>query len=132
MPRGVPRSGEKRERVLSPERAREERARLQAQLERLEAQDAQRYAVIGRVVAHHAKGDQAFAQQLRELLDCNVTDRGERMCVGLSTARRGGRRAIGSQAGMQGPFMATTDDAGPTGPAAADATQAGTIDAAEE
>ena len=77
--------------MLSLERACEERARLQEQLQRLEQQDAQRYAIIGRVVAHHAEGDQAFAQQLRKLLDRNVTDRGERMCVGLSTTRRRGR-----------------------------------------
>ena len=96
MPRGVPKSGERRERVLSPERAREERARLQAQLERIEQQDRERYAVIGRVVAHHAEADQAFAQLLRELLDRAVTDRGERMCVGLSPTRRGGRRRRGA------------------------------------
>ena len=93
MPRGVPRSGERRERMLSPEQARKERARLQEQLQRIEAQDTQRYAIIGRVAAQQAETDEAFAKQLRELLDRNVTDRGERMCIGLTTTRRGRRRA---------------------------------------
>ena len=118
MAKGVRGSGTARKSVLSPDEMRQQRERLQAQLSELEAQDARRYAVIGRVVAHRAERDATFAEELRGMLDREVTDRGERMCVGLTTARRaGGRRAIGSQAGMQGPFMATTDDASPTGPA---------------
>lgn len=97
MPRGVPRSGPTRERRLSPEEARAEREKLEAQLERLEAQDRERYAIIGRVVAHRAEHDEAFARQLRELLDRHVTDRGERMCVGLTAPRRGRRRKAGAE-----------------------------------
>lgn len=133
MAKGVRGSGTARKNVLSPDEMRQQRERLQAQLRELEAQDARRHAVIGRVVAHRAERDEAFAEELRGMLDREVTDRGERLCVGLPTARRaGGRRAIGSQAGMQGPITASTDDAGPTGPAAASATEAGTIDAAAE
>jgi hypothetical protein len=86
--------------MLSPERAREERARLQEQLQRLEQQDARRYAVIGRVVAHRAERDATFAGELLGMLDREVTDRGERMCVGLTTARRGGRRRAGAEAAV--------------------------------
>jgi hypothetical protein len=105
---------------LSPDEARQERERLQAQLREIEAYDARRYAVIGRVVAHRAEDDPAFAQTIRELLDREVTDRGERMCVGLTTPRRGGRarKAAGSQAGMQGPIEASTATPGPTDPSA--------------
>ena len=93
MPKGVRGSGRTRERMLSPEEARTERARLQEQLQRIEAQDTQRYAIIGRVVALQAETDDEFAKQLHELLDRNVKDRGERMCIGLTTTRRGRRRA---------------------------------------
>lgn len=93
MPKGVRGSGAARNRMLSPEEARQERARLQEQLERIEAQDTERYAIIGRIVAHQAEHDEAFATQLRELLDRNVKERGERMCVGLTTKQRGRRRA---------------------------------------
>jgi hypothetical protein len=119
MPKGVRGSGKVRRSTLSLEEARQQREKLQAQLRELEAQDAERYAVIGRVVAHRAEHDVTFATELREMLDREVTDRGERMCVGLPIPRRGGRprKAAGSQAGMQGPIEATTSEAGPTGPA---------------
>src|SRR5215212_2668205 len=48
MPKGVRGSGTLKPKRLSPEEARQERERLQAQLAALEAQDAQRYAIIGR------------------------------------------------------------------------------------
>lgn len=79
--------------MLSPEETRAERTRLQEELQRIEAQDAQRFAIIGRVVAHQAETDETFATQLRELLDRTIKDRGERLCVGLTTTRRGRRRA---------------------------------------
>ena len=138
MAKGVRGSGTARRNVLSPEEARQERERLQAQLHELEAHDARRYAVVGRVVLKVAEGDEAFAAQLRGILEHEVKDRHERLALGLDeSVRRGGRggrgrRAIGSQAGMQGPIYASTDDASPTGPAAASATEAGAIDAAEE
>ena len=139
MPKGVRGSGTSSPRPLSPEAARQERERLQAQLRELEAHDARRYAVVGRVVMKVAESDAAFAAQLRGILDREVKDRHERLALGLDESvrpkpRRGGRgrRAIGSQAGMQGPIYASTDDASPTGPAVADATEAGAIDAAEE
>lgn len=103
MPKGVRGSGKTRERMLAPEEARAERARLQEQLQRIEAQDAQRYALIGRVVAHQAETDQAFAAQLRELLDRNIKDRGERMCVGLATKQRGRRRATADEPDLAAP-----------------------------
>ena len=137
MPEGVRGSGVGRKTTLSPEEARQERERLQAQLHELEAHDARRYAVVGRVVMKVAESDEAFSAQLRGILEREVKDRHERLALGLDESvrpRRGGRgrRAIGSQAGMQGPIYASTDDAGPTGPAVADATEAGAIDAAEK
>jgi hypothetical protein len=120
MPKGARGSRATRRRALSPDEARQERERLQAQLREIEAHDARRYAVIGRVVAHRAEHDQRFAEELRGMLDREVTDRGERLCVGLTTPRRGGRsrKAAGSQAGMQGPIEASTATPGPTGPSA--------------
>ena len=137
MPKGVRGSGTARKNVLSPEEARQERERLQAQLHELEAYDARRYALVGRVVMKIAESDEAFSTQLRGILDRNVKDRHERLALGLDeSVRRGGRgrsrKAIGSQAGMQGQVLASTDDASPTGRAVADATEAGAIDAAEE
>ena len=139
MPKGVRGSGVGRKTTLSPEEARQERERLQAQLHELEAHDARRYAVVGRIVMRVAESDEAFAAQLRGILEHEVKDRHERLALGLDESvrprpRRGGRgrRAIGSQAGMQGPIYASTDDTSPTGPAVADATEAGAIDAAEE
>ena len=139
MPKGVRGSGAGRKTTLSPEEARQERERLQAQLHELEAHDARRYAVVGRIVMRVAESDEAFAAQLRGILEHEVKDRHERLALGLDESvrprpRRGGRgrRAIGSQAGMQGPIYASTDDASPTGPAVADATEAGTIVATEE
>ena len=141
MPKGVRGSGAGRKTTLSPEEARQERERLQAQLQELEAHDARRYALVGRVVLKVAESDEAFTAQLRGILEHEVKDRHERLALGLDESvrprpRRGGhgrsRKAIGSQAGMQGPIMASTDDASPTGPAVADATEAGAIDAAEE
>ncbi len=137
MPKGVRGSGTARKGVLSPEEARQERERLQAQLHELEAHDARRYAVVGRIVMKVAESDAAFAAQLRGILEHEVKDRHERLALGLDQSvrpKRGGhgRKAIGSQAGMQGPIYASTDDASPTGPAAASATEAGAIDAAEE
>ena len=122
MPKGVRGSGTARKGVLSPEEARQERERLQAQLHELEAHDARRYAVVGRVVMKVAEGDETFAAQLRGILEHEVKDRHERLALGLDESvrtRRGGRgrKAIGSQAGMQGPIYASTDDASPTGPA---------------
>jgi hypothetical protein len=121
MPKGVRGSGTARKSLLTPEQARQERERLQAQLKLLEEQDLHRYAAIGRAVEKEAESDPKLAEQLHGILERNVTDRGERMCLGLvaqSAPRRGGRRrAAGSQAGMQGPIAATTDRAGPTGPA---------------
>ncbi len=55
--------------MLSPEQARQERARLHEELQRIEAQDTQRYAIIGRVAAQQAETDEAFAKQLRGLLE---------------------------------------------------------------
>ena len=100
MPKGVRGSVTARKSVLSPDEMRQQRERLQAQLRELEAQDARRYAVIGRVVAHRAERDATFAEELRGMLDREVTDRGERMCVGLTTTRRGGRRRAGAEAAV--------------------------------
>src|SRR5947209_7531614 len=100
MPRGVPKTGTKRTAALSPEEMRQKREALQAQLRELEAQDAERYAIIGRVVAHRAEADAAFAEELRAMLDREVKDRGERLCVGLTNPSRGGRR---SAAGASAP-----------------------------
>src|SRR3954468_161847 len=91
MPRGVRGSGTTKPKQLSPEEARQERERLQAQLRALEEQDARRYALMGRAVAEQAEADASFAQQLRTILDSRVRDHGERVCLGLPTARRGGR-----------------------------------------
>src|SRR5690242_4319187 len=107
MPRGVPGTGMKRTAALSPEEMRQKREALQAQLRELEAQDAERYAIIGRVVAHRAEADEAFARELRGMLDREVKDRGERLCVGLTIPRRGGR---GRAADASTPI----DDAGET------------------
>ncbi len=122
MPKGVRGSGTVRKGVLSPEEARQERERLQAQLHELEAHDARRYALVGRVVMKVAESDAAFAAQLRGILEHEVKDRHERLALGLDQSVRPrrdgrGRKAIGSQAGMQGPIYASTDDASPTGPA---------------
>lgn len=92
MARAAARTGTRRTATLSPEQMQQKRETLQAQLRELEAQDAQRYAIIGRVVAHRAESDEAFASELRAMLDHAVTDRGERLCVGLTNPRRGGRR----------------------------------------
>lgn len=94
MPRGVPGTDRKRTAALSPEEMRQKREALQAQLRELEAQDAQRYAIIGRVVAHRGEADAAFAAELRAMLDREVKDRGERLCVGLTNPRRGGRGRV--------------------------------------
>ncbi len=91
MPRGVPKSYTARQRTLSPERAREMREKLQAQLRELEQQDAQRYALIGRAISEHAAADPGFAETLQSILDQRVTDRDERVRLGLTTARRGQR-----------------------------------------
>lgn len=99
MPRGFPRAGTKRTATLSPEEMRQKRDALQAQLRELEAQDAQRYAIIGRVAAHRAEADEAFAKELREMLDREIMDRGERLCVGLTVPRRGGRRRVADALG---------------------------------
>jgi hypothetical protein len=123
MPRGVRGSGTTRERVLSPEKAREMREQLQAKLQQIEEHDAKRYAVVGRVIMRLAESDEAFGTQLRGILERGVTDRHERLALGLDqSVRRGGpgrprKTAIGSQAGMQGPITASSDEAGPTGPA---------------
>ena len=92
MPRGVPKSYTARQRTLSPERAREMREKLQAQLKELEQQDTARYALIGRAVSEHAAADPGFAETLQSILDQRVSDKGERVCLGLSTTRRRGRR----------------------------------------
>ncbi len=120
MPKGVRGSGAARERVLSADKARKLREKLQAQLQQIEAHDAKRYALVGRVVMKLAESDDAFAAQLRGILDRGVTDRHERYALGLDEiARRGGRprKAAGSQAGMQGPITASSESPGPTGPA---------------
>ena len=97
MPRGVRGSGvERRTASLSPEELRAKRAQLQAELERLEAQDVERYAAIGRAIEKEAESDPKLAEQLHGILERNVTDRGERMCLGLLTKRRGGRRRAGT------------------------------------
>jgi hypothetical protein len=104
MPRGLKGSGtQRRSQSLSPEELRAKRAELRAELERLEAQDKERYAAIGRAVEKEAESEQKLADQLRSILERNVTDRGERMCLGLTTTRRGGRRprAMASPTGMQ-------------------------------
>jgi hypothetical protein len=93
MPRGVRGSGtQRRQQSLSPEALRAKRAELQAELERIEAQDNERYAAIGRAVEKEAESDPKLAQQLHDILERNITDRGERVCLGLGSARRGGRR----------------------------------------
>ncbi len=93
MPRGVRGSGAARERVLSADKARELREKLQAQLQQIEAHDAKRYALIGRVVMKLAENDEVFAAQLRGILERGVTDRHERLALGLDeSVRRGGRR----------------------------------------
>jgi hypothetical protein len=93
MPRGVRGSGtQRRNQSLSPDALKAKRAELQAELERIEAQDNERYAAIGRAVEKEAESDTKLAEQLRGILERNVTDRGERMCLGLSTQQRGGRR----------------------------------------
>ncbi len=92
MPKGVRDSGTARESPLSLEEARQERERLQARLHELEAHDAKRYAVIGRVIMRLAESDEAFATQLRGILERGVTDRHERLALGLDkSVRRGGR-----------------------------------------
>jgi hypothetical protein len=116
MPRGVKGPGtQRRQQQLSPEELRAKRAELHDELARLEAQDKERYAAIGRAVEKEAESDPKLAEQLRGILERNVTDRGERMCLGLTTTRRGGRRprAMASPAGMQDPI---TSGAGPTAP----------------
>ena len=92
MPRGIPKSYTARQRTLSPERAKEMREKLQAQLKELEQQDAQRYALIGRAVSEHAAADPGFAETLQSILDQRVTDKDDRVRLGLTTARRGRRR----------------------------------------
>jgi hypothetical protein len=97
MPRGVRGSGtQRRNQSLSPEELRAKRAELQAEMERLEAQDKERYAAIGRAVEQEADVDKEFATKLRGILERNVTDRGERVCLGLPSPRRGGRRRASS------------------------------------
>src|SRR5688572_20455956 len=93
MPRGVRGSGtQRRQQSLSPEALRAKREELRAELERIEAQDNERYAAIGRAVEKEAESDPKLAEQLRGILERNVTDRGERMCLGLVSGTRGGRR----------------------------------------
>ena len=104
MPRGVKGSGtQRRQQSLSPEQLRAKRAELQAEMERLEAQDKERYAAIGRAVEKEAESDPKLAEQLRGILERNVTDRGERMCLGLSSTRRGGRRRAAPTAAEASP-----------------------------
>lgn len=99
MPKGVRGSGTGRKAALSPEEARAKREQLQAQLHELEAYDARRYALVGRVVSKLAEGDEAFAAQLRDILEREVTDRQERLTLGLDQiARRGGRRRAPAEA----------------------------------
>jgi hypothetical protein len=94
MPKGFPNSGPRaKPQALSPQDLRARRAELQAELARLEAQDNERYAAIGRAVEKHADTDQKFAQELRGILERNVTDRGERVCLGLDEVKRRGRPA---------------------------------------
>ena len=93
MPKGVRGSGTGRNITLSPEEARAKREQLQAQLREIEAYDARRYALVGRVVLKLAESDETFSAQLRGILDRGVTDRHERLALGLDEiARRGGRR----------------------------------------
>jgi hypothetical protein len=82
-----------RERILPPDKAREMREKLQAQLQQIEQQDTLRYAAIGRAVEKEAESDPKLAAQLQDILARNVTDRGERMCLGLVNRQRGGRRS---------------------------------------
>ena len=101
MPKGVRGSGTARKSVLSPEKARQERERLQAKLHELEAYDARRYAVVGRVVMKLAESDEAFAGQLRGILERGVKDRHERLALGLDeSVKRGGRRRTGANAAV--------------------------------
>ena len=101
MPKGIPGSGTPRtKQPLTPaeiaaKRAELEarRAELQAEHDRLEAQDNERYAAIGKAVEKHADTDKEFAQKLRGILERNVTDRGERVCLGLDSMKRRGRPA---------------------------------------
>ncbi len=72
MPKGVRGSGAARERLLSPEKAREMREQLQAKLQQIEEHDAKRYALIGRVIMRLAESDSAFATQLRGILERGV------------------------------------------------------------
>ena len=89
MPRGVRGSGTTKPKQLSPEEARQERERLQAQLRALEEQDARRYTLIGRALTEYAERDPEFAARVTAILTERITDRGERACLGLPTARRG-------------------------------------------
>jgi seryl-tRNA synthetase len=101
MPKGIPGSGTPRaKQALSPaeiqaRRAELEakRAALQAEHDQLEAQDKERYAAIGKAVEKHADTDPEFAKKLRDILERNVTDRGERVCLGLEEVKRRGRPA---------------------------------------
>src|SRR5690242_18835628 len=90
MPRGVRGSGTAtRQKQLSPEQMREMRERLHEQLRQIEEQDARRYSLIGRAVTEAEEADATFAEQLKTILDSRIQDRGERICLGLPTARRG-------------------------------------------
>ena len=101
MPKGVRGSGTGRKTTLSPEEARQERERLQAQLRELEAYAARRYALVGRVVLKVAESDEVFAAQLRGILEHEVKDRHERLALGLDeSVKRGGRRRTGANAAV--------------------------------
>ena len=100
--------GAPRERLLSPERAAERRAALQAELAALEEQDSRRYAAIGRAVERYAEGNTGFAGELRRILEETVTDKGERACLGLAQPRRGGGRRRAAAAPAQA-TQATAD-----------------------
>ena len=75
--------------MLSPDKTRELREQLQAQLRQIEEQDARRYALIGRALTEYAEHDPEFAARVAAILSERITDRGERVCLGLPTARRG-------------------------------------------
>jgi hypothetical protein len=94
MPKGIPKSGTRaKQQSLSPQDRHAKRAELQAGLEKLEAQDNERFAAIGRAVEKHAEDDQKFAEMLPGILERYVSDRGERVCLGLEEVKRRGRRA---------------------------------------
>jgi hypothetical protein len=67
--------------------------------------------MVGRLIMRLAESDDAFAAQLRGILDRGVTDRHERLALGLDEiARRGGRGRRRADADRSAPAEATPTD----------------------